>query len=144
MDITQEVLSFFIEDGLLFSAVLKDGTRKTYLASGNSIAPQIPMAVLVGAQTYSSAETAATAVQASGRGILIGETTHGKGTIQTSVPLLDGSLLKYTIAHWHSPSGESFNGRGVTPDMVVIDNPDTSQDEVLEAALEYLLQYSKP
>jgi len=144
MDTTQEVLSFFIEDELLFTAELKGGERQQFFASDQGIATQIPLVVLVGAQTYSSAEMAAAAIQAHGRGVLMGETTYGKGAIQTSAPLADGSLLKYTIAHWRSPLGVSFNLRGVPPDIIIHDNPDTPGDEVLAYALEYLRQLTQP
>jgi len=87
---------------------------------------------------------AAAAIQAHGRGVLMGETTYGKGAIQTSAPLADGSLLKYTIAHWRSPLGVSFNLRGVPPDIIIHDNPETPGDEVLAYALEYLRQLTQP
>ncbi|MFU8772294.1 MAG: S41 family peptidase [Anaerolineales bacterium] len=144
LETTQEILGYFIENELLYTAELKGGERQQFFAGSQGIATQTPLVVLIGAQTYSSAELAAAAIQSHGRGILIGETTYGKAAIQTSVPLVDGSLLKYTIAYWRAPSGESFNLRGVPPDIVVSDDPDTSQDEVLEAALEYLRQLSQP
>jgi carboxyl-terminal processing protease len=144
LETTQEILSFFIDDELLYIAELKGGEEKRFFADGQGIATQTPLVVLIGAQTYSSAEMAAAAIQAHGRGVLIGETTYGKGAIQTSVPLVDGSLLKYTIAHWRSPLGESFDQQGVAPDIFVSDNVDTLEDEVLEYALEYLRQMLPP
>jgi carboxyl-terminal processing protease len=144
LETTKEILSFFIDDELLYIAELKGGKRQQFFASSQGIATNLPLVVLIGPNTYSSAEMAAAAVQAHGRGILIGETTYGKAAIQTSVPLVDGSLLKYTIAHWLSPNGESFDQRGVAPDIILSDNPDTPQDEVLEAALAYLRQNTQP
>jgi carboxyl-terminal processing protease len=144
MDATQEILSFFLEDKLLFIAELNGGEQQEFFAGNQGIATQIPLVLLVGTQTYSSAEMAAAAIQTHGRGVLIGETTYGKSATQTTVPLVDGSLLKYTIAYWLSPNGESFNLRGVPPDIIVHDNPDTPEDEVLEYALEYLRQFGQP
>jgi carboxyl-terminal processing protease len=144
LETTQEILSFFIDDELLYIADLKGDEQQQFFASSQGIATQTPLVVLIGPRTYSSAEMAVAAVQAHGRGVLIGETTFGKGAIQTSAPLVDGSLLKFTIAHWRSPKGESFNQRGVTPDIFVSDNADTLEDEVLDYALEYLQQMLPP
>ncbi len=135
----QEVLSYFIENGLLFTAELKGGERKPFLANGDGIAAEIPLVVLVGEHTISSAETAAAAIKDRERGILIGSTTFGKGTIQTTDPLIEDSMLHMTVAKWLSPNGQWFDGRGVTPDILVNDNADTEQDEVLQYALDYVL-----
>ncbi len=135
----QEVLSYFIGNGLLFTAELKGGERKPFLANGDGIAAEIPLVVLVGEHTISSAETAAAAIKDRERGILIGSTTFGKGTIQTTDPLIEDSMLHMTVAKWLSPNGQWFDGRGVTPDILVNDNADTEQDEVLQYALDYVL-----
>ncbi len=135
----QEVLSYFIGNGLLFTAELKGGERKPFLANGDGIAAEIPLVVLVGEHTISSAETAAAAIKDRERGILIGSTTFGKGTIQTTDPLIEDSMLHMTVAKWLSPNGQWFDGRGVTPDILVYDNADTEQDEVLQYALDYVL-----
>jgi carboxyl-terminal processing protease len=138
MEATQQVLSYFIEDGVLFLAELKNGRQRTFEATAEGLVTEIPLVVLIGERTYSSAETAAVAIADHNRGILIGEPTHGKGTIQEVVDLVDGSKLQYTIAYWLSPSGQLYEGEGVPPDLFVADDPTTDTDEVLEFALTYI------
>lgn len=139
MEAAQEILTYFIEDGLLFTAELKGGKRRPFLADGETIAADIPLVVLIGEHTFSSAETAAAAISERGRGLLIGGTTHGKGTIQETVPLIEDCLLHFTIAKWLSPTGQWYEGRGVAPDIAVSDDPATDEDEVLRFATDYLL-----
>ncbi|MFO7540686.1 MAG: S41 family peptidase [Chloroflexota bacterium] len=138
MEATQQVLSYFIDDGVLFLAELQNGRQRTFAANGDGLATEIPLLVLIGERTYSSAETAAVAIADHNRGILIGEPTHGKGTIQEVVDLVDGSKLQYTVAHWLSPTGQFYEGHGVPPDLFVADDPTTETDEVLEFALTYI------
>jgi carboxyl-terminal processing protease len=138
MEATREVLSYFIEDGVLFLAELSNGRQRVFEANGETIAPEIPLVVLIGERTYSSAETAAISVADHQRGILIGQPTHGKGTIQEVVDLVDGSKLQYTVAYWLSPTGQAYEGDGVPPDLFVTDDPTTETDEVLEFALTHI------
>jgi carboxyl-terminal processing protease len=140
MEATQEVLSYFIEDGVLFLAELQNGRQRTFEATGETMAPEILLVVLIGERTYSSAETAAISVADHQRGILIGQPTHGKGTIQEVVDLVGGSKLQYTVAYWLSPTGQNYDGDGVPPDLLVSDDPTTQTDEVLEFALTYIRQ----
>jgi len=139
MQAAQAILSYFIEDGLLFTAELKGGRQERFPAIGDSIAPDLPVVVLVGERTYSAAETAAATMMETHRGIVIGSTTYGKGTIQTTEPIGQDCLLQFTIAKWLSPNGAWYEERGVTPGILVYDNENTRDDEVLQAALDYML-----
>jgi carboxyl-terminal processing protease len=96
--------------------------------------------VLVNSETQSAAEAAAATIQERQRGALIGVQTHGKSEIQTTVPLGDGSLLHYTIGKILSPTGQWYQGRGVTPDVVIDDVRSGQSDAILESALNYLRQ----
>jgi carboxyl-terminal processing protease len=138
MQAAQKIISYFIEDGLLFSAELTQDRLVKFNANGNAIAPDIPLVVLIDGSSYSAAETAAAAVAERGRGITIGSPSYGKGLIQSSVPLPAGNLLQFTIAKWLSYYGEWFHERGVTPQIEVYDDPATDVDEVLEKAVEIL------
>jgi carboxyl-terminal processing protease len=136
----QEILSYFIADGLLFEAELKGGEQQQFMATGDSLATDVPLVVLIGERTYSSAETAAVAIRDRQRGALVGETSYGKGTIQNTEPLIEECLLQMTIARWLSPLGQWYEGRGVEPDFVVSDDESTEQDEVLQFAVDYIEQ----
>lgn len=138
LEAAQEIMSMFIQDGLLFQIELKDGELRQVEASGNSIASEIPLVVLVSGTTFSAAETSAAAIQERQRGTLIGETTFGKGTVQTTMPMPQETAVQFTIAHWLSPQGVWYDGRGVEPDLYVVDDPETAVDEVLAVAMEWL------
>jgi carboxyl-terminal processing protease len=140
MEAAHQIISYFIEDGLLFTAELKGATQQQFMARGDAVAATIPVVVLINSETQSAAEAAAAAIQEHQRGVLIGAQTHGKSEIQTTVPLGDGSLLHYTIGKILSPTGQWYQGRGVTPDVIVNDERDGQSDAILEAALNYIRQ----
>jgi carboxyl-terminal processing protease len=144
MEAAQEILSYFIEDGLLFTAELKGGQQKPFLAEGEVIAADVPLVVLVGERTASAAETAAAAIAERDRGVLIGGTTYGKATIQAMYPLGEGVLLQMTIAKWLSPTGQWYHGRGITPHVTVSDDESTKEDELLQFAVAYLIHRVSP
>ena len=94
MLVAQEVLSNFIAEGDLFYVTLKDNQTRMFSASGEAVAPDIPLYVLVNEFTFSAAETVASTIQERGRGITIGSTTFGKGSIQNAVKLSDDYLFQ--------------------------------------------------
>jgi carboxyl-terminal processing protease len=144
MDTAHEVLSYFVRDGLLFMAERNDGEFKRFVATGDVIAGDIPLVVLVSGRTYSAAETAAATIGERARGTVIGDTTYGKGTIQAFYPLVGNATLQTTVAKWLGPSGTWYGERGVTPEIAVSDNEGTAEDEALQYAVEYLLTNSAP
>ena len=144
VEAAQEILSFFIKNGLLFTAELKGPTQRPFVAQGDAFITSIPVVVLVNGQTASSAEAAAAAIQELKRGTLVGAQTYGKSEIQTTLPLGDGSMLHYSIGKMLSPTGQWHQGRGVTPDIVVNDERGTQSDAILESAVNYLRQNLTP
>lgn len=144
MQTTQDTLSHFIKDGLLFTVELEGGEQEQFVANGDGMASDVPLVVLVGERTYSAAETAAAAIQERQRGTVIGSQTYGKGTVQATIPLIEDCMLQMTIAKWLSPTGQWYEGRGVTPDISVADDERTEADEVLEFAVDYMLQNLMP
>jgi C-terminal peptidase prc len=81
--------------------------------------PELPLVVLVNSGTAAGAEVVAAALQESARAKLIGMRTFGRASIQTIVPLDDGSALRLTTARWFSPKGRMIQGTGLTPDIAV-------------------------
>lgn len=138
MAVAQEVLSHFVADGELFQVVLKDDEVRPFAARGGAAASEIPLYVLVNEFTFSAAETVAATIEERGRGIAVGSTTFGKGTVQNTVKLQDDYLFEYTIGHWFTPEGIAYEGTGFTPTVIAPDDPDTSADETLEAALQLI------
>jgi carboxyl-terminal processing protease len=97
-----------------------DGTINTYKAIPGGLATKIPLVVLVNGGTASAAEITAGAIQDYNRGVLVGVTTYGKGSVQNWIPLEDNEgAVRVTIARWLTPKKRQINGVGLTPDYVV-------------------------
>jgi len=137
MQAAQDILSYFIKEGLLFTAVMTHDRTVEFKAEGGAIAADIPLVVLIDKTTYSAAETCAAAVAETGRGKTIGQETYGKGVIQATMPLVDDAMLQMTVAKWLSPKGEWYHGHGVLP-QISIGDASTGTDEILQKAIEVL------
>jgi len=138
MQAAQDILSYFIPDGLLFSAILTNDRTVQFYAKGGAIAGDIPLMVLMDKTTYSAAETAAAAIADTGRGTTVGSESYGKGLIQATIPLTDGSMLQMTVAKWLSIHGEWYHGHGVPAQIAAVDDPGIEGDEVLQTAINEL------
>lgn len=135
-----DVGSEFIAQGIIMSERGKD-IDEEYEAQGGGLAMEIPLVVLVNGGSASASEIVAGAIQDYGRGILIGERTVGKGSVQVQHQLSDGSGLRITIAHWFTPHGRLIEGEGLIPDVeVYITDEDLASglDPQLELAIDYL------
>jgi len=101
----------------------------------------VPIVVLVNENSASASELVAGAIQDTGVAYLIGETTFGKGTVQTLQQLSNGGGVRITIARYLLPSRRWVHEQGVTPDLVVPYDPmadGTENDPQLQAAIDYL------
>ncbi len=136
-----EIGSEFITEGIIVSERGSDGEEE-YAATGDGLATDIPLVVLVNEGTASASEIVAGAIRDHERGVLIGEHTFGKGSVQSPIDLSDGSHLRLTIAHWFTPNGQLIPEDGLAPDIeVTISNEDLAEglDPQLEMAITYLL-----
>jgi carboxyl-terminal processing protease len=131
----------FLDDGVVLFERNADGLDRTFGSDDGDIGEAIPLVVLVNGGSASASEIVAGAIQDTGRGILIGTTTFGKGSVQTVHELSDGSELRVTIARWYTPADHSIDKEGITPDIEVEFPLDTPEDEdpQLDRAIEYLL-----
>ena len=137
------IASQFIDDGVVLYERGRDGSEHEYSVRGKGVATSIPLVVLVNGGTASASEIVAGAIQDHNRGILIGQQTVGKGSVQTSHHLSDGSSLHVTIARWYTPNDEQIDMKGLTPDLVVKNSSEDlalGLDSQLERAQQYLLE----
>ena len=111
--------------------------KKQYLKSGKS-RTDLPYVLLVDENTASTSEIIAAAVKDDGKNPLVGTTTFGKGIVQSTGELSDGSALKLTTMQYFSPKGHVINGKGVKPTYVVKNDKKDKTDKQLDKALELL------
>lgn len=93
--------------------------RSDYKVTGDYDIPRLPMVVLVNGGSASASEIVSGALQDWGRAIVMGTQTFGKGSVQTVVPLSDGSGLRLTTAKYYTPRDKSIQNVGIAPDIVV-------------------------
>jgi carboxyl-terminal processing protease len=127
--------SLFLHGGSVVTLVGAHSPRHTYRASVSNLVPRLRVALLVDGGTASSAEVLAAALQDNGRATVVGTRTFGKAVVQTLEPLAGGGALALTTARYLTPAGEDISRRGVTPDVVVRDDPRTHVDDVLAAGI---------
>lgn len=120
LDQAIKVASMFIKEGKIVSVKGKDGKEKVSQREGKYYG-DFPMTILVNGGSASASEIVAGAVKDNKRGMLVGEKTFGKGSVQTLLPLPDGDGIKITIAKYYTPNGTSIHGTGIEPDVFVED-----------------------
>ena len=134
------VVSEFVNEGVALYEVDRLGNETAREVSGDGVAFDVPMVVLVNAGSASASEIVAGALQARGRATLIGETTFGKGSVTLLKRLSTSAGLFVTSARWLTPDRELVEGIGLTPDVTVVDDPLTEADEALTRAVNVLLR----
>ncbi len=117
-----DVASLFMDDGVVVSTIGRDPAKKEVrMAKKGSARKDFQIAVLVNSGSASASEIVAGALQDNKRALVLGQTTFGKGSVQTVVELGNEMGLKLTIARYYTPSGRSIQETGVVPDLTIED-----------------------
>jgi carboxyl-terminal processing protease len=137
------VSSLFLPDKeLVLIERFSDGSEDLYRAEGKPVVPaDLPVVVLVNEGSASASEIVSGALQDTGRAVLVGTTTFGKGSVQLPHNLSDGSLMRVTIARWYTPKDRSIDGTGLEPDIVLElgeEELEAEEDPQLDRALQLL------
>ena len=121
-DICEEIADFLLPEGIIVKTVDKNG--KEMVTKSDKKEENLPLVVLVNNSSASASEILSGAIKDYKKGIIVGETTYGKGLVQSLMPMKklgidDDGALKITIQEYFTPKGNKINELGVTPDEVV-------------------------
>ena len=134
--------SEWIEEGPIVAEQFSDNRRNEYPAKGNARLKNFPTVVLVNGGSASASEILAGALRDYKKATIVGETTFGKGSVQTLSDLSEGAMLKVTIAKWLTPAGDFINDKGLEPNIEV-KLTNTDLDKNLDPQLDKALQLLK-
>ena len=145
VDSVVAILDDILPAGTVVYTMDKSGKREDYI-SDDAKKIDIPVTVLVNENTASAAEIFTGAIRDFNYGTIIGTNTFGKGIVQSTVPLSDGSAVKITVATYYTPSGECIHEKGIKPDIELEfsyadENPteyDELKDNQVQKAMEVL------
>jgi carboxyl-terminal processing protease len=135
-----DIGSAFIKDGTILIEDFGNGKKQTFTANGSYAGISVPIVVLVDKNSASASELVAGALQDRKVATIMGETTFGKGTVQTWQELVNGGGVRLTIARWLTPNGKWIHKNGITPDIKIVwpeDKRDSKDDPQLQGAIEF-------
>ena len=126
-----DIASLFMNDKVVVQIKNRQGIQEVMRTHGKAQFADLPLVVLQNRYSASAAEVLASALQNNQRAKVYGETSYGKGSIQSIVPLNDSEAVKLTVAHYYSSKGEKIDGVGVKPDVALTGAETGWQDQVL-------------
>lgn len=146
LDAVCDILDDLLPEGLIVYTEDKDGNRQEYKSDKEQIYDG-PLAVLVNGNSASASEIFAGSIQDYGLGPVIGTGTYGKGVVQRTYLLSDGSALKLTVEKYYTAGGQDIDGHGITPDYVIEKTDGEEKQETeeetdlqLQRAIDYFME----
>lgn len=138
-----DVASQFVKQGAIVKITGRNNITKVYDSQGNDY-PEWPLVVMVNNGSASASEIVAGAVQDADRGVILGESTFGKGLVQQVYSLSDDSGVTISTSEYYTPKGRVINHIGIEPDITIpvpLDDKGESEEDIqLEEAIDLLLQ----
>jgi carboxyl-terminal processing protease len=117
-----KVADLFLDSGMIvYTEGRVEGQKMKFFVQKKEKLRDFPMIVLVNGGSASASEIVAGALQDHGKAVILGTQTFGKGSVQTIIPLEDGSALRLTTARYYTPNGRSIQAQGIAPDIVISD-----------------------
>lgn len=117
-----QVVDNFLDQGrIVYTRGRLEGNDMEFSATINTVAPEVPLVVLINNGSASASEIVAGALQDHERAIIMGTQSFGKGSVQTVLPLDDARAIKLTTSLYYTPSGRSIQAQGIEPDILVDD-----------------------
>jgi len=138
LDVAIDISSEWLADGIVVSERSGTGEVVDYTSRGYGRLKDFKTVILIDGGSASASEIVAGALQDHNKAILLGQTSFGKGSVQTLNDLADGSSIKLTVAKWLTPNGKNIDKEGVNPDIFVkyvYDENNPDQDPQLDEAL---------
>ena len=135
-----EVASKFIKEGDIVRIKSRNDITRVHDSRGNQY-PDWPLVVLVNIGSASASEIVAGAIQDNNRGIILGESTFGKGLVQQVYSLSDDSAVTVSTSEYYTPKGRVINHIGIEPDIIIPIGEEIEEEDIqLDAAIDLLLQ----
>ena len=142
LDKSIDITGFFVpRDSVVVKQEPKDDKEEIMKTGSDPLFSNQKLIVLVNGGSASASEIFAGAIQDLGRGTVVGETTFGKGTVQTLKELDFGASLKLTVAQWLTPKGRAIDKNGIKPDVEIglsDEDANTGKDPQMDKAKEIL------
>lgn len=127
-----DISNLFLQDVKIVNISFLNGKEKTFYANKNAIFPALPLVILTSKDTASSAEIFAGAIKDNKRGIIIGQNSFGKNSVQGVFPKKDGTAEIITVAKYYPPLGEDIEKIGLRPNIAV-----GNMNDIMEKAIKF-------